>query len=44
MDPKGVMDQEQEYLTALELAESYEINGGELQMNCGSQILMFNSD
>ena len=44
MEPKGVMDQEQEYLAVLQLAESYEIDGGELQINCGSQILIFKSD
>jgi heat shock protein HslJ len=44
MEPEGVMDQEQEYLAILQLAESYEINGSELQINCGSQILIFRSD
>ena len=41
MDPEGVMDQEQEYLAVLQLAESYEIDGNELQINCGSQVLIF---
>ena len=41
MEPEGVMDQEQEYLAALQLAESYEIGDDELQMNCGSQVLVF---
>jgi heat shock protein HslJ len=41
MEPEGVMDQEQEYLAALQLAESYEIDDDELQMNCGSQVLVF---
>lgn len=44
MEPKGVMDQEQEYLAVLQLAESCEINGDELQINCGSQVLIFKSD
>ena len=44
MEPKGIMDQEQEYLAALQLAESYEIDGDELQINCGSQVLIFKSD
>ena len=41
MEPPGVMDQEQEYLAVLQLAESYEIDGNELQINCGSQVLIF---
>ena len=41
-EPEGVMDQEQEYLATLQLAESYEINGDELRINCGSQVLIFN--
>jgi len=44
MEPEGVMEQEQEYLTALQLAESYEIDGDELRINCGSQVLIFKSD
>ncbi|MFC1899193.1 DUF4382 domain-containing protein [Chloroflexota bacterium] len=41
-EPEGVMDQEQEYLAALQLAESYEINDDELRIICGSQVLVFN--
>ena len=41
MEPEGVMDQEQEYLAVLQLAENYEIIGNELQINCGSQVLIF---
>ena len=44
MEPKGVMDQEQEYLAVLQLAESYEIDSDELQIDCGSQVLIFKSD
>jgi heat shock protein HslJ len=43
-EPEGVMDQEQEYLATLQLAESYEMDGDELRINCGSQVLIFNSD
>ena len=41
MEPDGLMDQEQQYLAILQLAESYEIDGNELQINCGSQVLIF---
>ena len=44
MEPKGVMDQEQEYLAVLQSAESYKIDSDELQINCGSQVLIFKSD
>jgi heat shock protein HslJ len=44
MEPKGVMDQEQEYLAVLQLAESYEIDSDELQIDCGSQVLIFKND
>jgi len=43
-EPEGVMDQEQEYLATLQLAESYELDGDELRMNCGSQVLIFKGD
>ncbi|MFC1977673.1 DUF4382 domain-containing protein [Chloroflexota bacterium] len=43
-DPEGVMDQEQAYLAILQLAGSYEINGDELRINCGSQDLIFKLD
>ena len=41
MEPEGVMDQEQENLAILQLAESYEMDGDELQINCGGQVLIF---
>ena len=41
MEPEGIMDQEQEYLTILRLAESYEIDDGELNIDCGNQVLIF---
>ena len=43
-EPEGVMDQEQEYLSTLQLAESYEIYDNELRINCGSQVLIFRLD
>jgi len=43
-EPEGVMDQEQEYFTALQLAEGYEIDGDELTIRCGNQVLIFRSD
>ena len=44
MEPEGVMEQEQEYLAILQLAESYKIDDDELRINCGSQFLIFKSD
>jgi len=43
-EPEGVMDQEQEYLATLQLAESYEINDDELTIHCGNQVLIFKGD
>jgi heat shock protein HslJ len=43
MEPTGVMDQEQEYLTILHMAEEYEISGDELTIHCGRQVLRFTS-
>jgi len=40
-EPEGVMNQEQEYLATLQLAESYEIDGDELIIQCGNQDLIF---
>ena len=34
-------EQERQYLTALESAESYKIEYGELRMTCGNQVLIF---
>ena len=39
--PEGVMEQEQDYLAVLQLAESYEIDDDELRIHCGSQVLIF---
>ena len=41
MEPEGVMDQEQQYLETLQAAESYSIEDGELQINCGDQVLIY---
>ena len=35
---------EQEYLATLRDAESYEIEGGKLRINCGNHLLMFRRD
>jgi heat shock protein HslJ len=43
-EPEDVMDQEQEYLAILQLAETYEIDGKELSIQCGSQVLIFKRD
>ena len=44
MEPEGIMDQEQEYLATLQLTESYEMDGNELRINCGNQVLIFKGD
>ncbi|MFC1943879.1 META domain-containing protein [Chloroflexota bacterium] len=41
MDPEGVMDQEQEYLSLLQQSEAYSITGDILSITCGNQILIF---
>ena len=40
-EPEGIIEQEQEYLAALQLAGSFEIGDNELRINCGSQSLIF---
>jgi len=40
-EPEGVMDQEQEYLTILESAESYERKGNQLQITSSDKVLNF---
>lgn len=40
MEPEGVMDQEYEYLKTLHSAESYQIQDGKLQINCGEQKIL----
>jgi len=41
LDPEGVMEQEEQYLKAFRDAESFQIQDGKLQINCGAQILVF---
>jgi putative lipoprotein len=41
MEPEGVMDQEQEYLTILQNAETYEIEDEQLHILSGDQVLIF---
>ena len=41
MEPEGVMDQEQEYLSLLQQSETYLIIGEQLSVTCGNQILNF---
>lgn len=42
LDPEGVMEQEQQYLSALQAAESYTIEDGELRISCsGNRVLIF---
>ncbi len=41
MEPTGIMDQEQEYLSILQLTAGYDIEGDQLQINCGNQILIY---
>ncbi|MFC1904383.1 DUF4382 domain-containing protein [Chloroflexota bacterium] len=41
MDPEGVMDQEQEYLSLLQQSEVYLITGDKLSITCDNQILIF---
>ena len=42
--PQPLMDQEQEYLTAIQAVESYQVKDGILQLNCGKQILVFTKE
>jgi len=39
--PEDIMDQEMAYLQALQAAESYKIDGDELRIDCGEQVLVF---
>jgi len=41
MDPQGVMEQEQEYLSALQTAESFQVIERKLQIDCDHKILIF---
>lgn len=45
LEPEGVMDQEQQYLQSLGLAESYEIEDGKLRITCSDgTVLVFRSN
>ena len=39
--PQPLMDQETEYLKAIQVAESYKIEGSQLTITCGSKVLIF---
>jgi hypothetical protein len=40
-EPQGILEQETQYLQALQSAESYEIEDGKLQITSGNQVLIF---
>lgn len=41
MEPEGIMDQETEYLRILGMAESYSLEDGRLEIECGDEVLVF---
>ena len=43
-EPEGVMEQERQYLELLQAAESYSVEDGELQINCGGQVLIYTTE
>ena len=40
-EPEGRMDQETEYLTILQAAESYTVKGSKLTIDCGDDVLIY---
>ena len=44
LEPEGVMEQENQYLKALQAAESYQVQDGKLQINCSGQILIYTAE
>lgn len=44
LDPEGVMDQEQQYLSLLQATENYQADNGALQINCGDQVLIYTAE
>ena len=44
LEPEGVMDQEEQYLEALQAAESYHIEDGKLRITSGAQLLVFGTE
>ena len=43
LEPEGVMEQETLYLAILKSADSYQIQGNELSIDCGDQVLIYTS-
>ncbi len=41
LEPQGILEQETQYLQALQSAESYKIEDGKLQITSGNQVLIF---
>ncbi len=39
--PPPLIDQEHDYLDLLQAAETFQIKDGQLQINCGQQVLIF---
>jgi len=44
LEPEGIMEQENQYLSAMRAAESYEIQNGKLRIIAGSQVLVFSAE
>lgn len=44
MEPEGVMEQERQYLEILQAAKSHSVEDGELQINCGGQVLVYTTE
>lgn len=41
--PQPLMDQEQAYMSLFSAMDSFRISGGELQINCGQQVLVYSA-
>jgi heat shock protein HslJ/predicted secreted protein len=41
MDPQGIMEQEQEYLSALQSAKGFQLTDGKLNIECDNKVLIF---
>lgn len=44
MEPEGVMEQERQYFEILQAAKNYSVEDGELQINCGGQVLVYTTE
>ena len=44
LEPEGAMEQEQQYVRALQASESFEIKDGKLYITSGTEILLFNAE